>query len=162
MKKKAAAAVESRNVDRVRSGRIWIYFLIFLMMALSAADAAFQSSPSKAQHPIDKWLSDCMEKNPSTQGMLKCLEEGYTRWDAELNRVYRELIGRLGPEEQGTLREAQKAWLKQRDETFKLLRMIYAKKDGTMYLTMQAADRVEIIQKRALELASYLDVLIME
>jgi hypothetical protein len=40
--------------------------------------------------------------------------------------------------------------------------MIYAKKDGTMYLTMQAADRVEVVQKRALESAAYLDILIME
>ncbi|MCX6564158.1 MAG: DUF1311 domain-containing protein, partial [Candidatus Aminicenantes bacterium] len=161
-KKTVLAAAGDRIVDRLHSMRIRIYFLVFLMMALQAADAAVQSSPSPAKHPIDKWLSDCMDKDPSTQGMLRCLEEGYTRWDAELNRVYKELINRLTPEEQGTLREAQKAWLKQRDETFKLLRMIYAKKDGTMYLTMQAADRVEVIQKRALEMASYLDILIME
>jgi len=162
MKKTVLAAAGNRIVDRVRSMRIRILFLVFLMMALQAADAAVQSSSSPAKHPIDKWLSDCMDKDPSTQGMLRCLEEGYTRWDAELNRVYKELMSRLAPEEQGTLREAQKAWLKQRDETFKLLRMIYAKKDGTMFLTMQSADRVEIVQKRALELASYLDILIME
>lgn len=103
-----------------------------------------------------------MAKDPSTRGMLLCLEEGYRRWDAELNRVYKELMNRLTLEEQGTLRESQKAWLKQRDETFKLLQIIYAKKDGTMYLTMKAADRVDIVQKRTRELSSYLDVLIME
>ena len=103
-----------------------------------------------------------MAKDPSTRGMLLCLEEGYRRWDAELNRVYKELMNQLTLEEQGTLRESQIAWLKQRDETFKLLQIIYAKKDGTMYLTMKAADRVDIVQKRALELSSYLDVLIMK
>jgi uncharacterized protein YecT (DUF1311 family) len=132
-----------------------------LFVALAAAAAA-QSKPSPAKHPIDQRLSDCMAKDPSTQGMLLCLEQGYSRWDAELNRVYKELMGKLSPEEQGVLKESQRAWLKQRDETFNLLRMIYAKKDGTMYLTMQAADRVEIVQKRALELASYLDVILME
>jgi uncharacterized protein YecT (DUF1311 family) len=103
-----------------------------------------------------------MAKDPSTQGMLLCLKEGYRRWDTELNRVYKELMSKLAPKEQGTLKESQIAWLKQRDETFKLLQIIYAKKDGTMFLTMKAADRVDIVQKRAMELSSYLDVIIME
>jgi uncharacterized protein YecT (DUF1311 family) len=142
--------------------RIQSLFLACLMIAGAAAGAALQASRPPVKHPIDQWLSDCMAKDPSTRGMLLCLEEGYRRWDAELNRVYKELMNRLTLEEQGTLRESQIAWLKQRDGTFKLLQIIYAKKDGTMYLTMKAADRVDIVQKRALELSSYLDVLIMK
>jgi len=146
--------------------RIQAFFLACLMFAGAAGGAAAgagaQTSRPPVKHPIDQWLSDCMAKDPSTQGMLSCLEEGYRRWDAELNRVYKELMSRLAPKEQGTLKESQIAWLKQRDETFKLLQIIYAKKDGTMFLTMKAADRVDIVQKRALELSSYLDVLIME
>jgi len=146
--------------------RIQAFFLACLMFAGAAGGAAAgagaQTSRPPVKHPIDQWLSDCMAKDPSTQGMLLCLEEGYRRWDAELNRVYKELMSRLAPKEQGTLKESQIAWLKQRDETFKLLQIIYAKKDGTMFLTMKAADRVDIVQKRALELSSYLDVLIME
>ena len=119
-----------------------------------------QDAPKK--HPIDQWLSACMEKDPSTQGMLLCLNEAYRRWDAELNRVYQELMSRLTPDERAALRESQRAWLKQRDEMFKLLDAIYGRKEGTMFLTMRAADRVEIVQKRALELLGVLDVLNIE
>ncbi|MCJ7587302.1 MAG: DUF1311 domain-containing protein [Candidatus Aminicenantes bacterium] len=119
-----------------------------------------QDAPKK--HPIDQWLSECMEKDPSTQGMLLCLDEAYRRWDAELNRVYQDLMSRLTPDERAALRESQRAWLKQRDEMFKLLDAIYGRKEGTMFLTMRAADRVEIVQKRALELLGVLDVLNIE
>lgn len=142
--------------------RIKALILACLMIAGAAAGAAAQFSRPTVKHPIDQWLSDCLAKDPSTRGMLACFEEGYRRWDAELNRVYKELMKKLTPEEQGTLKESQIAWLKQRDETFKLLQIIYAKKDGTMYLTMKAADRVDIVQKRTMELSSYLDVLIMD
>jgi len=132
------------------------------LFLFQAAGAVAPSSAAPPKHPIDQWLTDCMAKDPSTQGQLKCLGEAYTRWDAELNRVYKQLLGRLAPEEQAVLKESQRAWLKQRDEMFKLLQMIYAKKSGTMYLTLQAADRVEIVEKRALELASILDIMDME
>ncbi len=82
--------------------------------------------------------------------------------DAELNRVYKALMAKLSPEEQAVLKESQRAWLKQRDEMFKLIQMIYAKKDGTMFRTMHAADRVDVVQKRALELSSTLDVIDLE
>lgn len=132
------------------------------LFLFQAAGAVAPSSTAPSKHPIDQWLTDCMAKDPSTQGQLKCLGEAYTRWDAELNRVYKQLLGRLAPEEQAVLKESQRAWLKQRDEMFKLLQMIYAQKSGTMYLTLQAADRVDIVEKRALELTSILDILDME
>jgi len=119
-----------------------------------------QDAPKK--HPIDQRLSECMEKDPSTQGMLLCLDEAYRKWDAELNRAYQELISRLTPDERTVLRESQRAWLKQRDEMFKLLDAIYGRKEGTMFLTMRAADRVEAVQKRAFELLGVLDVLDIE
>ena len=132
-----------------------------LVLVLASGAAAPQAT-SPAKHPIDQWLADCLAQDPSTQGQLQCLGEAYTRWDAELNRAYKALMAKLSPEEQAVLKESQRAWLKQRDEMFKLIQMIYAKKDGTMFRTMHAADRVDVVQKRALELSSTLDVIDLE
>ena len=138
----------------------WAAAGLFLVGGVTVVPARPQEAPKK--HPLDIRLAGCLEKDPSTQGMLACFDEAYRTWDAELNRVYGELLSRLTPEEAGSLREAQRAWLKQRDATFKLLAGVYARKEGTMFLTMRAADRVDIVRKRTLELLSVLDVLDIE
>jgi uncharacterized protein YecT (DUF1311 family) len=119
----------------------------------------FLEGSAAAEHPIDAWLSDCMEKDPSSQGMNACLGQAYEKWDRELNRVYMDLSGRLDAEAGNILRDAQRAWLKFRDRELAFLATFYSNLAGTMYGTMLAADRVDLIKRRALELASYLDVL---
>jgi uncharacterized protein YecT (DUF1311 family) len=138
----------------------WIAAGLVLFAGTLIVPMGSQDAPKK--HPIDAWLDACLEKDPSTQGMLTCLGEAYRRWDAELNRVYGALLARLTAEEAAALREAQRAWLKQRDATFKLLDGVYGRKEGTMFLTMRAADRVDVVEKRTFELLSVLDVLDME
>ena len=110
-------------------------------------------------NPIDKELSDCMDKNPSTQGMLKCIDNAYSKWDDELNNYYKKLTGVLDDEGKASLKDAQRKWIEFRDLEFKNIEYIYSKKDGTMYLPMQAIDRMEIIKKRALELKDYYELL---
>jgi uncharacterized protein YecT (DUF1311 family) len=68
-------------------------------------------------------------------------------------------MNKLKPEEQKTLREAQKTWIKHRDDEFKLLDAIYAKKDGTMYLPMRGFDRIKIISDRVNELEKLIDLI---
>ena len=45
-----------------------------------------------------------------------------------------------------------------RDAEFKLIDEMYKTKDGTMYIPMRAADRLEIIKTRALRLQAYRDL----
>jgi uncharacterized protein YecT (DUF1311 family) len=115
-----------------------------------------------ALHPVDAWLAACMEKDPSTQGMNRCLGQAYEKWDAELNRVYQELGGKLGEGLRPALREAQRAWIAFRDGESDWLAKFYGGLDGSMYRNMLAADRVELVRRRVLELNSFLDVLEQE
>jgi hypothetical protein len=78
---------------------------IWLTGIILAVGLPLLSAGSAAKHPIDAWLTSCMEKDPSTQGMNACLGQAYEKWDLELNRVYRELSGKLDPEAQAVLRE---------------------------------------------------------
>ncbi|MCX6567323.1 MAG: DUF1311 domain-containing protein [Candidatus Aminicenantes bacterium] len=142
--------------------------IILMALILAAAGTAAISGPPQeqenvaagaAKHPIDAWLEECTAKDESTAGQLACLATAYGKWDAELNRVYQELMNKLPEDSRPALKAAQVAWLKHRDEEFKLLAALYDPLDGTMYGLMKTADRVDIVRKRALELSSYLDVL---
>lgn len=135
---------------------------VALVLAVLAPLRSQDAPAPPPRHPVDARLDACLAKDPSTQGMLACLDAAYAEWDAELNRAYRELLSRLTAGEAESLREAQRAWLAHRDATFKLFDAVYGRKEGTMFLTMRAADRVDVVRKRALELLSVLDLLEIE
>ena len=118
-----------------------------------------KAAAGAAKHPIDAWLEECTAKDESTVGQIACLATAYEKWDAELNRVYQALKEKLPESARPALKAAQIAWLKYRDEEFNLMGALYDPLDGSMYRLMKAADRVDFVRKRALELTSYLDVL---
>jgi len=66
---------------------------------------------------------------------------------------------RLKPAQQAILRAAQLEWLKYRDSEFKLIESIYDTLQGTMYIPMRIAERLEVMKRRALALAGYIDLL---
>lgn len=111
------------------------------------------------KHRIDKISDQCLEKNNSTAGMSECLNQAYQLWDAELNKVYNQLKISLKPDAQNALKASQLEWIKFRDSEFALSDKIYSELQGTMYIPMRVADRVEIVRKRTLELESYIDLL---
>jgi len=131
---------------------------ILLVLAILAICMPASSTSERSKHSIDEWLTECMKKNSFSQGMNDCLGQAYEKWDLELNRVYRELSARLDTEARIVLREAQRAWLEYRDRELAWLAKFYGGLDGTMYSTMLAADRVDLLKRRVLELASLLDV----
>ena len=148
---------------RRRSLRAAAYWQkLFLLSFGDAAPLPAVTAGATARHPVDAWLAACMEKDPSTQGMNRCLGQAYEKWDAELNRAYRELSARLAEGLRPSLREAQRAWVAFRDGELAWLAKFYGGLDGSMYRSMLAADRVELVRKRVLELNSSLDVLEQE
>ncbi len=80
------------------------------------------------------------EKRARTQNELnQCARSAFERADAEMNRVYQQLMSataRRGESYQRKLKEAQQAWLKYRDATCESEAAINA--EGTIYPTMIA------------------------
>ncbi|GAB4452167.1 MAG: lysozyme inhibitor LprI family protein [Armatimonadaceae bacterium] len=118
-----------------------------------------ESANEKEVHRLDRELEACMEKNPSTAGMVRCIEEARKGWDRELNREYQVLLARLDNAGKQQLRTAQRAWLAYRDQEYKAIAAIYGKTEGTMFVPMRANRAMEITRKRALEIADYNKIL---
>ncbi|WP_028669099.1 lysozyme inhibitor LprI family protein [Runella zeae] len=133
------------------------FFFSTLVISLSMATASF-SQQTPESHPIDVSLDNCMDKNPSTQGMIGCLDEAYKKWDAELNKNYKALNLQLNATQKAALLASQRKWIEYRDLEFKTQAAIYQAMEGTMYLPMAVNDRLEIVKKRALTLKSYLEL----
>ncbi|MDX6385307.1 MAG: hypothetical protein QOK48_2880 [Blastocatellia bacterium] len=127
-----------------------------LISALLLATASFAQ---ETQHPIDKALEACIDKNGSTAGMVECTDKAYLAWDKELNKNYSELMRTMKPVAKESLRLAQLEWIKFRDLNFKLIDSVYDRMEGTMYIPMRVDARMEIVKRRALELKGYLDLI---
>ncbi|MFA5011602.1 MAG: lysozyme inhibitor LprI family protein [Ignavibacteria bacterium] len=129
-----------------------------LLLIILFLFAAMPLMAQKYDHPIDKYIEDCMEKDMSTAGMVKCLNEAYDKYDNELNRLYKILMKELDEESAKELKSAQLEWIAFRDKEFKLIDAIYAKLEGTMYIPMRVSDRIEIVKKRVLDFEAYADL----
>lgn len=130
-----------------------LYLLLFILLS---ASVAYAQEPSI--HPIDKALDACIEKDGSTTGMIRCTDKAYAAWDRELNKNYADLMRQLKPGQKAALKAAQLEWLKYRDAEFKLIDSIYDTLQGTMYIPMRIAERLEVVKKRALDLGEYVEL----
>lgn len=130
---------------------------LFVIVLISFSVTLAQEQ--KQEHPIDNWLTKCIDKDSSTAGMRDCFGKAYDMWDKELNKVYKELMKKLGLKGQKSLKEAQTSWIKYRDSEFKLNDEIIGSKEGTMWLTVSDGDRVEFVKQRTLELRRYWEIL---
>lgn len=124
-----------------------IFLPVFLMFHLSVF--------AQNENPIDSELTACMDKDPSTHGVLKCIDNAFKQWDDELNNYYQKLMDLLDDEAKTKLKEAERKWIEYRDSEFKNIESIYSKKEGTMYLPMLALDKMNVIKRRALQLMDY-------
>jgi uncharacterized protein YecT (DUF1311 family) len=131
---------------------------IFLAMASILFVATLSIAQEQTQHPIDKALEACIDKNGSTAGMVECTDKAYVAWDKELNKNYSELVRTLKPAQKEALKSAELEWIKYRDLNFKFIDSIYDTMQGTMYIPMRIDARMEVIKKRALELKGFLDL----
>src|SRR5260221_6185046 len=131
---------------------------LFLALISMLLFAAISSAQEQTQHPIDKALEACIDKNGSTAGMVQCTDKAYAAWDKELNQNYGELMRTLKVTQKESLRLAQLEWIKYRDLDFKLIDALYDTMQGTMYIPMRIDARMEVIKKRALQLKGFLDL----
>jgi uncharacterized protein YecT (DUF1311 family) len=132
---------------------------LFLALASVLLLATVSIAQEQTQHPIDKALEACIDKNGSTAGMVECTDKAYVAWDKELNKNYGELLRALKSSQKEVLRVAQLEWIKYRDLDFKLIDTLYDTMQGTMYIPMRIDARMEVIKKRALQLRGFLELI---
>jgi len=98
-----------------------------------------------------------MEKeNYTTAGMLNCSSQALDKWDKELNRVYKELIKELSPEEKELLKQSQLQWIKFRDAEFKWIEGFYNSREETMFPVMEMGEKLHLVSERVKVLEGYL------
>lgn len=107
--------------------------------------------------PIDRQLRECIERDSTTAGMVRCAEEARQAWDRELQRTYAALLEAVDPPGRQDLQRAQTAWVAFRDAESVWLDRLYAIPTGTMYPVLRAGDEAGLVKERALRLRSYLE-----
>ncbi|MCM2317145.1 MAG: DUF1311 domain-containing protein [Thermoanaerobaculia bacterium] len=125
--------------------------ILLTLCAMALTTSLHAGEPS----PIDRNLEACIDRDPSTAGMVECIDEAFAAWDEELNAAYQAVAKLLTREQRDALKTAQRQWLAWRDAEFAMLDAIYATREGTMYLPMAAGDRMEVVKARAVELRGY-------
>jgi uncharacterized protein YecT (DUF1311 family) len=86
----------------------------------------------------------------TTIEMLDCLRQRYQKVDAELNRVYKQLMSRLTEKRQAKLKEAQRAWIVFRDKSAEF--EASAEEGGSMALLINLLVMTEKTESRVDEL----------
>ncbi len=128
-----------------------IAFLVMLVMP---------SISAQGQEPLDRWTDSCIGHEPSTEKVLHCLDQAYTKWDAALNDEYQTLRGLLTPQGATALKTSQRAWIAYRDAEFATIDTIYGSLQGTMWLLTSMNAKIEFVRNRVQELRRYTSSLI--
>lgn len=135
----------------------FMLLLATLSLLVSGLFAQDDSDSKEKKHPIDVWLEAAMEKDSSTAGMVMACSKASDKWDAEMNKVYKELMNSLSPSAAEALRNAQRKWVEQRDAEYEFIAEFYGKADGTMWRVVAADAAMQIVRERALTLQGYLN-----
>ena len=91
--------------------------------------------------------------------MVEAFAAAAEKWDTELNKNYKVLIAKLDPDAKKALREAQRAWVTQRDKEIYYLIEFYSKMEGTMYRIIYAETTMSMVRDRALKLSYMVEML---
>ncbi len=97
--------------------------------------------------------ADCAEA-VSTAEMRSCANARYQEADAELNRVYRQLVSGLSEQGRAHLKAAQQAWLVFRDKNAAFAATAVA--GGTLAPVVETTEMTTLTQQRIEQLKRYL------
>lgn len=119
---------------------------LFLVLLCGSAPVAMAQTP--AAQPKKQPCNDALNQ----QEMNRCAAEEYKKADAELNKVYQQLLPKLEAAHKEKLKTAQRAWLSFRDAHCDYESLIF--EGGTMqpliqYSCLEAVTRERTKQLRA-------------
>ena len=96
----------------------------------------------------------CMDNASSTLAMGECLKAETQVQDQRLNRVYKQLLGKLPADQQKSLRDVQRKWLAYRDANCQFHRTASG---GTMAQLEGGTCLMDMTRERAAELERVVD-----
>jgi len=135
-------------------GRLKIFWVVLVFVLVVLPVQGFSEEKEK-KHPIDLWLEKCMEKGDyTTDAMVSCDSQALDMWDKELNRVYKELMKKLSPEEKELLKQSQLQWIRFRDAEFKWIDNLFLGY-GTMIPVIKMGIKLGIVKERVKMLETY-------
>lgn len=132
-----------------------VIVLTYVFLSSAAWAQATPDDEKEKPHAIDAAYSACIDKDPSTAGLMGCAAEAEKAWDKDLNEAYRELTGALKGKPLDVLRQAQRLWVQQRDKEFDLQDELRGQLEGTMWGPVLFDQRVTHIKNRAQQLRAY-------
>src|SRR6266496_4676733 len=102
----------------------------------------------KKEDKIEIELSKCLksEEGSTTVGMCNCIYEALDKWDKKLNVIYKKLLATVDSTAKQKLIDAQRQWLKFKENEINLIDATYGNQDGTMWLIVRA-EKVMAITK---------------
>ena len=107
--------------------------------------------------PVDEELDDMLSYSQSTADMTAAINYASGAWDTELNIIYKLLMEKLSKEEQISLRDKQRNWIKMRDS--KINEAAAEFEGGSMGRVTGRSVFLEETKKRTLELSRIYDSL---
>lgn len=125
--------------------------------AMTSAAVAATTSQDQAEAALTRCLA--RDDHASTAGQTECEDAARDSYDRRLNAAYTALIRLLPPPAAEALRRSQRNWLAFRDSERKAREALYATRQGTMYVPMEADDETMIVRDRARQLEAYLRVM---
>jgi len=106
---------------------------------------------------IDGERSMCLSEAASTYDMNQCSGEALTKMDTLLNELYKELMGKLTPEKQALLKDAQRKWLAFREAEGKLSYDLDPAAGGTLQSVNANDFAYRILKQRVVDFENYRD-----
>lgn len=131
---------------------IFIFFIAFSITSIGSVTEEY----NKELLLLEKQYEKNMAEDYSTTGMVIATNDYYDELDKVLNKVYKELMATLSPEEKISLRDSQRAWIKFREKEVAFSADLYSKKEGTIYRLFTPANRVSLMKNRIMDLVGYL------
>ena len=121
-------------------------------LALSCAAALAAQQPPQQQPPPPPAQADEREEDPcpdarTQQDLNLCASRAFQKADAELNKLYQQLMKDAGAGEKARLRAAQVAWLKFRDAHCEY--EAFGNTGGSIYPMVHSFCLAEVTEERA-------------
>lgn len=106
--------------------------------------------------PIQREFDRCVDASGAVDSaMVACGFSAEEAWDAQMNATYAKLMQALDADARAKLRQAQRRWVAFRDAEFEAIAAQY-RSGGTMDALDISSTRLDLVKRRALDLAGYL------